>query len=165
MFGGSYAPVQWAFCNSQILAISQNDALSSLISTTYGGDGIKTFALPDLGGRIPVHQGGTGPGLSNRRMGEHGGLENAYLNLTQLPPHTHAFMANSVSADSQTIQKVLAKTVEEDKFYSPGEPASDVDLIGGSIGQTGGNKGHYNMIPYSCINFIIATAGTYPSRT
>lgn len=167
MFGGSFAPVNWALCNGQILAIADYDDLYSLIGTTYGGDGRTTFALPEMRGRIPIHYG-AGQGLSPRPMGQKSGMETAYISAEQLPSHTHEFMANSPdtpSADSQTLQgKVLAKTAAGDNFYSPGSVQDDVDLLGGSIGQTGNNEYHYNMMPYMAVNFIIALKGTYPSR-
>jgi microcystin-dependent protein len=164
MFGGSFAPVGWSFCNGQTLAITQNEALFSLIGTAYGGDGRTTFALPDLRGRLPIHYG-TGPDLTARYIGDQPGYETVTLSTENLPAHSHAFYANDVSADNVALRgKLLAKTVEGDNFYSPGEEGKDVELVGGSIAQTGGNEGHYNLMPYLCINFIIAMQGAYPQR-
>src|SRR5437868_3362158 len=94
MFGGNFAPAGWAFCNGQLLAISENDTLFNLIGTTYGGDGQNTFALPDLRGRVPVHMG-QGPGLSNYIIGQNGGVETVTVTIAQIPQHTHPAMAQS----------------------------------------------------------------------
>jgi microcystin-dependent protein len=165
MFGGSFAPEGWSFCNGQILTILQNEALFSLIGTTYGGDGRTTFALPDLRGRLPIHYGKGTNGMTAWPLGDSPGYEAVTLRTENLPAHSHTFNANDVSADNVALQeKVLAKTVEGDNFYSPGEEGKDVELVGGSIAQTGGNEAHYNLMPYLCINFIISMQGTYPQR-
>ena len=100
MFAGNFAPRGWAFCDGQLLAVSQNDALFSLLGTIYGGDGRTTFGLPDVRGRVPVHQG-TGPGLSQRRLGSKGGSEDVTLTSNQLASHSHDFNANTALADSE----------------------------------------------------------------
>src|SRR3712207_483459 len=101
MFGGNFAPVGWAFCEGQTLPISENDALFTLIGTTYGGDGEETFNLPDLQGRIPVHQG-TGPGLSSYVIGEAAGVESVTLTTQQIPVHNHAFIASTATGTQNT---------------------------------------------------------------
>ena len=163
MFAGNFAPRGWAYCDGQLLAVSQNDALFSLLGTIYGGDGRTTFGLPEMRGRIPLHQG-TGPGLSNRRLGSKNGGEKVTLTTNQLASHTHDFNANTAAADAKTPQgKVLANpdgtTV---RFYNPVDQTKD--LAPTSIVNNGGGQPHTNMMPTLCIHFIIALSGIYPSR-
>src|SRR3954463_4050754 len=99
IFAGNFAPVNWAFCNGQLLAISENDALFALIGTTYGGDGQSTFGLPDLRSRVPIHQG-QGPGLSNYVIGQNGGVETVTLTVQQIPVHTHVPVCRAAGSDS-----------------------------------------------------------------
>jgi microcystin-dependent protein len=139
MFAGSFAPVGWMFCEGQLLSISENEQLFGLIGTTYGGDGQSTFALPDLQGRLPVHQG------NGYVLGETGGVEEVTLNLTQIPVHTHnRFLAQSPSL---TLYR---------------EDVADTPLAGGSLSPAGGSQPHYNVQPYLCINHIISLFGIYP---
>ena len=161
MFAGNFAPRGWAFCDGQLLAVSQNDALFSLLGTIYGGDGRTTFGLPDLRGRIPLHQG-TGPGLSPRRLGSKGGSENVTLTTNQLASHTHDFNANKAAATGSAPQgKVLADPAPGRLFRNA---AQNVSLASSSIANTGGTQPHTNLMPTLCINFIIALVGIYPSR-
>ena len=168
MFGGNFAPRGWAFCEGQLLAIAQNDALFSILGTTYGGDGRTTFALPDLRGRAAIHPG-TGPGLSNHRLGDKGGAERVTLNATQLPAHTHAITAQvGVSTGNGTTDEpdtnVLAGTAGN--TYAAASAANGhLGGVSASAAQTGGNQPFGIMQPYLAINFIIATVGTYPSRS
>ena len=136
MFAGNFAPRGWAFCDGQLLAVSQNDALFSLLGTIYGGDGRTTFGLPDLRGRIPIHMG-HGPGLSERRLGAKGGEEKVTLTVNQLPSH---------GADS----------------YINDTPIQS--MASSSVTHTGGSRSHTNLMPFLCIHFIIALVGIYPSR-
>ena len=163
MFGGNFAPRGWAFCDGTLLAISQNTSLFSILGTTYGGDGRTTFALPDLRGRIPMHQG-TGPGLSTYRLGQKGGRENVTLNINQLPSHNHtgAIKASSTAADYDTPGTNVS--IGKSEFFV--ESAANTDLISGSItvANTGGNQPVNIENPYLGLNFIIALVGTYPSR-
>ena len=161
MFAGNFAPRGWAFCDGQLLAVSQNDALFSLLGTIYGGDGRTTFGLPDLRGRIPLHQG-TGPGLSPRRLGSKGGTENETLTTNQLASHTHDWNANTQPATGAAPQgKVLADPSPIRLFSAVNQTAS---LASSMIANTGGGQPHTNLMPTLCIHFIIALVGIYPSR-
>jgi microcystin-dependent protein len=159
MFGGTFAPQGWALCDGQLLTISDNDALFSLLGTTYGGDGQTTFALPDLRGRVPVHQG-QGPGLSNRAPGEAGGAEAVTLATPQLPAHTHTPGANSgTGTQSNPAGNVWAAGLTA--FIAPG--SSDSSMASSSVGAVGGGQPHENMLPFQAVNFIIALEGVFPS--
>lgn len=160
MFAGNFAPRGWAFCDGQLLAVSQNDALFSLLGTIYGGDGRTTFGLPDMRGRIPLHQG-TGPGLSPRRLGSKGGLEQVTLTSNQLPSHNHTITASSADdkTDNNPVGRVLA--VSGAKIY--GEDHA-LDMNSSAISNTGGSSPHTNLMPALCVNFIVALLGIYPSR-
>ncbi len=161
MFAGNFAPRGWAFCDGQLLAVSQNDALFSLLGTIYGGDGRTTFGLPDLRGRIPLHQG-TGPGLSARRLGSKGGAENVTLTTNQLASHTHDWNANTADATTAAPQgKVIAAGVGANLYRQVDQNTS---LASTTIANTGGSQRHTNLMPTLCINYIIALVGIYPSR-
>ena len=162
MFAGNFAPRGWAFCDGQLLAVSQNDALFSLLGTIYGGDGRTTFGLPDIRGRIPIHQG-TGPGLSQRRLGSKGGSENETLTTNQLASHSHDFNANTAPATGSAPQgKVVAQSLPPLTMYQAGNQTES--LASNSVANTGGSQPHTNLMPTLCINFIIALVGIYPSR-
>ncbi len=160
MFAGNFAPQGWAFCDGQLLAVSQNDALFSLLGTIYGGDGRTTFGLPDLRGRIPIHAG-DGPGLAPRRLGAKGGAEKVTLTVNQIPSHTHTLRAstNIPSDRSPTGQTTGQATTD---LYINDTPI--VDMATNSISQIGGSQSHTNLMPYICVHFIIALFGIYPSR-
>ena len=158
LFAGNFAPRGWAFCNGQLLPISQNTALFSLLGTTYGGDGRVTFALPDLRGRVPVHAG-QGPGLSNRNLGEAGGNQQVTLDTTQIPSHAHLLRGTNTAGDSPTpTGKVLASG---SNIYGTG---ANTQLNNNVIRNTGGGQPHDNMQPWLGMNYIIAMEGIYPSR-
>lgn len=160
MFAGTYAPLGWMFCEGQNVPIAENEALYSLIGTTYGGDGQVVFKLPDLRGRVPVHQGnlfGTPfqPGMS-------AGSESVALTTSQMPSHTHACLASSSPADSSNpAGQVLAETVSSTPYFQ-GQP--QLSLASASVNLAGGNFAHSNMQPFLCVHFIIATQGIFPSR-
>jgi microcystin-dependent protein len=160
IFAGTFAPVGWATCDGQLLAISQNDALYTLIGTTYGGDGQTTFALPDLRGRIPVHQG-QGGGLSNYVLGQNGGVESVTLTANTLPIHTHAASAASgVGHISEPGGAVPAAHRDYPVFDSaPGSARA-----ANALTSIGANQPHENMPPFLCINFIISLYGIFPSQ-
>jgi microcystin-dependent protein len=160
MFGGNFAPRNWAFCDGQILSIAQNTALFSLLGTTYGGDGRTTFALPDLRGRIPIHVG-AGPGLSGRSWGQKGGQESVTLTTQQLPSHQHTQRGTDSEATSADPTDGLAAKAQNITYNSTGSP---VDMNAASSGNTGGSQPHNNMQPYLCVNFVIALLGVFPSR-
>lgn len=162
MFAGNFAPRGWAFCDGQLLAVSQNDALFSLLGTIYGGDGRTTFGLPDLRGRIPLHAG-TGPGLSPRRLGSKGGEEHVTLTTNQMPRHQHLILANSAAGASAESPsgKVPGNNTNEQVYDSEED---NVAMNDASFNNTGGSQSHTNLMPTLCINFIIALVGIYPSR-
>ncbi len=164
MFGGNFAPRGWAFCDGQLLAISQNDSLFSLLGTIYGGDGRTTFGLPDLRGRIPLHQG-TGPGLSPRNLGSRGGEERVTLTTNQMPNHFHYVNANNAPGDqANPAGHVLAQPTQgSNRLYDDVEPV-DNKLNSAAIGDSGGSLPHQNIMPFQCVNYIIALVGIYPSR-
>ncbi|MBT8216356.1 MAG: tail fiber protein [Acidimicrobiia bacterium] len=163
MFAGNFAPRGWAFCDGQLLAVSQNDALFSLLGTIYGGDGRTTFGLPDLRGRVPIHAG-TGPGLSPRRLGAKAGEESVTLTINQMPSHTHQLRASNAQASS--TDPTGRSTGKADKFtYGPAASfPPPVDMNSAAITNTGGGQRHTNLMPALCVNFIIALFGIYPSR-
>lgn len=167
MFAGTFAPRGWAFCDGQLLSISQNTALFSLLGTTYGGDGRTTFALPDLRGRVPIHAG-NGPGLSPRQLGQKGGVENVTLNINQIPSHNHAativLPADSTVGTSDKPQGMYpARNAAAIPQYGDSLNAA---LAGGSvtISNSGGNQAHENMQPFTTVHYIIALQGIFPSR-
>lgn len=191
MFGGNFAPRGWALCQGQLLAISQNSALFSILGTTYGGDGRTTFALPDLRGRMPISEG-TGPGLSTRKLGQRGGEERTTLNLLQIPSHFHTASANTqvqVSSEVQassalatsatpieggSIAAVAANRGEKTQALMYNNSTPDVSLAPAvtagtaatqvHVDNSGGSQSHNNMQPYLTVHYIIALQGIFPSR-
>ncbi len=161
MFAGTFAPAGWAFCDGQLLSISQNDVLFSLIGTTYGGDGINTFALPDLRGRIPLHMG-QGTGLSNRILGEQGGVEQVTLTTQQIPAHAHVPQAQSGTGNQSSPQNNVWAASSLNQFTSL---AANVTMNVSDVLPDGGSQPHDNLMPYLCVNFIISLSGVYPSQT
>ncbi len=161
MFAGNFAPRGWAFCDGQLLAVSQNDALFSLLGTIYGGDGRTTFGLPDLRGRIPLHQG-TGPGLSARRLGSKGGAEKVTLTTNQLASHSHDWNANTGVGDASAPQGKMTAQSPAPRLYRNEDQTTN--LASSTITNTGGSGSHTNLMPTLCIHFIIALFGIYPSR-
>jgi len=161
MFGGNFAPRSWALCQGQVLSISQNTALYSLIGTTYGGDGVNTFALPDLRGRVSVHQGQLSGG-SNYVLGQPIGVESVTLIGNQIPQHTHTPPACSSATGGSDNPAGNYWAGSNTALYSLA--ASDSTMNAGAIGFTGGNQPHDNMLPFQVVNFIIALEGIYPSR-
>jgi len=161
MFGGNFAPVGWALCQGQLLPISENDVLFNLIGTTYGGDGQNTFALPDLRGRVPVHQG-TFQGMS-WNVGLAGGVEQVTLTTQQIPAHSHAVLASTATGTSRNPVPDAAPAVAAgDAYVSSLDP---VPLNAQAITSTGGSQPHENMQPFLSINFIISLFGVYPSQS
>jgi microcystin-dependent protein len=162
IFAGNFAPQGWAFCNGQLLAINQNQALFSLLGTTYGGDGITNFALPDLRGRAPVHFG-QGVGLSNYVLGQPGGSENTTLLLNNVPIHNHPLHATSeAGTTSAPAGAYLGNTGALDREYNIS--GTVVSMNAGAIGTAGGSQPFNNLQPYLALNFIIALQGIFPSR-
>jgi len=154
----NFPPKGWAFCNGQLLPINQNQALFSILGTTYGGDGRQTFALPNLQGRMPVHAGN---GIT---LGQAGGEQAVTLNSTQIPTHAHVLYATGSLARSAdpTGNLLAAKPRGGRDIYAP--PADVIALNPSTIGPTGGGQPHNNLQPYLMLNFVIALVGIFPSR-
>jgi microcystin-dependent protein len=162
IFAGNFAPRGWAFCNGQLLPISQNTALFSLIGTTYGGDGRTTTALPNLQGRAPMHPG-RGPGLTARTLGQQGGAETVTLTEAQMPGHNHAATVYGRPGDlGDPAGRSLARSSGAN-VYAPAN--SLVPMGSNALTATGGGSPHNNVQPYLALNFIIALVGLYPSRS
>lgn len=157
-FGGNFAPRGWAKCDGTLLSVSENQALFSILGTTYGGDGRTTFGLPDLRGRVPMHYG-SGPGLTPRSLGEKDGSETVTLNVNNLPPHNHGIRASEEPNSTDPNGRLIAQT---------GTPAfgsdADATMAANACANTGSGTPVKNMQPSQCINYIIALTGTYPSR-
>ena len=161
MFAGNFAPAGWMFCEGQLLPISENETLFNLIGTTYGGDGVNNFALPDLRGRVPIHMG-TGSGLSTHQIGEAAGVETVTLTSQQIPVHSHAMVAsNDIGTLSTPAFNMLSQSAA--KLYRAGTPTTTLDP--GSLSTAGGSQPHLNLQPYVCVNFIISLFGIFPSPT
>lgn len=155
MFAGNFAPAGWMFCEGQLLPISEYETLFNLIGTTYGGDGQSTFALPDLRGRLPVHQG------SGYILAQTGGVESVTLTLTQIPAHTHALATYNNVANSPNAGNNLPGLSSQVTMYFGDVPS--VNMNAGSISPVGGTQPHDNFMPYLCVDFIISLFGIYPS--
>src|SRR5262245_11745334 len=157
MFAGNFAPAGWMFCEGQLLPISENETLFQLIGTTYGGDGESTFALPDLRGRLPMHQG------SGFILAETGGAESITLTVNQIASHTHPMLASSSFGSLPNAQSnVVASTTNIDLYSGF---ATDTSLAANAVTSTGGSQPHDNFQPYLCVNFIISLFGIFPSPT
>ena len=162
MFAGNFAPRGWAFCDGQLLAISQNDALFSLLGTIYGGDGRTTFGLPDMRGRIPIHAG-SGPGLSPRRLGARAGAESVTVTVNQLPSHNHGNLQVSTDAGTEAnADSAVLGASPNVRLYRPVTPSMNMSV--NAITSIGGSQQHTNVQPFLCIHFIIALLGIFPSR-
>lgn len=161
MFAGSFAPAGWAFCDGQILPISENDALFTLIGTTYGGDGQETFALPDLRGRLPLHQGTAKTGTTYQ-IGERAGTESETLTIQQIPIHNHSFLCSNDIANSASPNNAVVG-VSSATFAFLAEDASTP--MKPAVSPTGGSQPHENTQPFLCISFIISLFGIFPSQT
>jgi microcystin-dependent protein len=157
MFAGNFAPAGWAFCDGQLLPISENDALFTLIGTTYGGDGEQTFALPDLRSRIPIHQG------NGFVLAETGGAEQVTLTANQVPAHTHPLLASTnIATQTSPSGNVVAQSAALDLYI---EDTPNVNLATTAVGSTGGSQPHSNLQPFLSLSFIISLFGIFPSAT
>jgi microcystin-dependent protein len=169
LFGGNFPPVSWAMCDGQLVSIADNDTLYNLIGTTYGGDGVNTFGLPDLRGRVPTHQGAYAG--STYVIGQSSGFETVTLTQQQLPQHTHPMSASTATgtvgvptaATTLSSQGPTGTGIFAYAPYAGGNP--QVALTAASTTPTGGNQPHENMQPYLGLNFIIALYGIYPSQS
>jgi microcystin-dependent protein len=158
MFAGNFAPAGWLFCEGQLLPISENETLFQLIGTTYGGDGESTFALPDLRGRIPIHQG------NGFILAETGGAEEITLTVNQIPSHTHPMVASANPGVASNAQGNLPSSSPSILLYLEGQ-APDTDLSPSVVAPVGGSQPHTNFQPYLCVDFIISLFGIFPSPT
>jgi microcystin-dependent protein len=159
LFAGNFEPNGWRFCNGQLLPIAENDTLFQLIGTTYGGDGESTFALPDLRGRVPIHQG------NGAALAQAAGVETVTLTVQQIPVHTHPLLGSSAPATTRNPQgSVLA----QDQLVGADLYLEDLPLnplAPTAVAPTGGSQPHSNLQPYQCINYIISLFGIFPSAT
>jgi len=166
LFAGNFAPSSWAFCDGQLLAVSQNDALFSLLGTIYGGDGRTTFGLPDLRGRVPIHMG-TGPGLTPKSIGQKSGLETVTITANQMPSHTHDITAQGQSASGESSDgsnKTWAGTARVAMYGNQANANMRSDALSVTMQNAGGSQAHNNVQPFLCIHYIIALFGIFPSR-
>jgi len=168
IFAGNFPPAGWAFCDGQLLPISENDVLFQLIGTTYGGDGQETFAMPDLRGRLPMHMG-TGSDGVTYVQGQMAGVETVTLNINQLPQHTHGLLVSGVPGDSATpVGGYLASQgpagTTQVNAYVPYTGATQVALNAATVTPVGGGQPHDNMQPYLGLNFIISLYGVFPTQ-
>lgn len=159
MTGFNFAPQGWALCNGQLLPISQYTALFSILGTYYGGDGVTTFALPNLQSRAAIHQG-EGAGLSSYSIGENMGAENVALLTQHMPGHSHTPMANASTVNQASPAAGVWGNSQQSNYSASGP----VTMAAGAVAQAGGNQPHSNIQPYLVINFVIALQGIYPSR-
>jgi microcystin-dependent protein len=167
IFAGNFAPNGWAFCNGQLLAISEYGTLYNLISTTYGGDGQTTFALPNMQGRLPVHNG-TYWG-NTYVLGSMGGVEEVTLTTSQIPSHSHVMIGmaptGAAPQGNATHQSPLSRLPAGGSIKAFAPTLTDVMLNAAAIDNAGGSQPHSNLMPYLCVNFIISLFGVYPTQT
>jgi microcystin-dependent protein len=156
MFAGNFAIAGWMFCEGQLLPISENETLFQLIGTTYGGDGQSTFGLPDLRGRIPVHQG------NSFILAETGGAEEITLTVNQIAAHSHPLLASSNTGSTTAPKDGVAAKITTGFAYINENPGGNMAT---AIGPVGGSQPHSNLQPYLCVNFIISLFGLFPSPT
>ena len=159
MFAGTFAPVDWSFCDGSLMSIAQYDALYSLLGTTYGGDGLSTFALPDLRGRVPVHRSASLP------LGEPQGVEQVTLASSQMPQHTHRLAASGDPATTAAPEGAVLAATDAATVSAYGSDNPRRQLHPSSITTVGGGMPHDNLQPYLCISFIICMAGIYPTQS
>jgi microcystin-dependent protein len=157
MFAGNFPPSGWMFCEGQLLPISENETLFQLIGTTYGGDGQSTFGLPDLRGRIPIHQG------NSFILAQTGGVEEVTLTVSQIPAHAHPWLGSTASATTQDPQGQVPAATQAQVYFNLVDNAGSFSPL--AVSGTGGSQPHTNFQPYLCIDFIISLFGIFPSPT
>lgn len=165
MFGGNFAPVDWAFCDGRTLQISDYEVLYSLIGITYGGDGVQNFKLPDLRGRVPIHMG-QGPNLTKRTIGSAFGAEEVTLQVANLPAHSHVISAGGDATTADPTNNYPGNSVGFNLYSAAANPDSTMSTAG--VEPAGGATSvlpHSNLMPTQCVNFIIALNGLYPQRS
>jgi microcystin-dependent protein len=163
IFAGNFAPIGWAFCDGQLIPISQNTALFSLLGTNYGGNGTSNFALPNLQGSSPLGYG-QGPGLTDRVLGETGGEQSVTLLQNELPAHSHTVEGTTGSAVASPANATFS-SLARGRPPAYGNTAPNVQMSPGAISAVGGGQAHDNMPPYLAVNFIIALQGVFPARS
>lgn len=159
IFAGNFAPSGWMFCEGQLLPISENETLFNLIGTTYGGDGQSTFALPDLRGRIPVHQG------NNYVLAETGGVEEVTLTTSQIPAHSHPLTGTATNASTGSTAGGVPANMVEVTTFAYGTDAPSTNMHPQMLASAGGSQPHTNFQPYLCLSYIISLFGIFPSPT
>jgi microcystin-dependent protein len=159
MFAGNFAPAGWMFCEGQLLPISENETLFQLMGTTYGGDGESTFALPDLRGRIPIHQGG------GFILAETGGVEEVTITINQMPSHGHSVLASTAIASASDPTNNVGAKITTASVFAYGTDNPKTTLAPTAVGPAGGSQPHTNFQPYLCVDFIISLFGIFPSPT
>jgi microcystin-dependent protein len=163
MFGGNFAPAGWVLCQGQLMPISENDALFTLIGTTYGGDGQETFGIPDLQGRVPIHQG-QGPGITQTyTIGEKAGVESVTLQTQQMPIHNHALLASSGAGTSANASAHVLAAGPSNQVYT--QDVGSVSMASNMLSPIGGSQPHENMAPYLCLNYILSLFGIFPPQS
>jgi len=160
MFGGNFAPAGWAFCAGQLMPISQNDTLFNLIGTTYGGDGQETFGIPDVQGRVPLHQG-TLNGITYQ-IGEKAGVEQVTLSTQQIPVHNHSVLANTAIGQNPQPQDSILAQGSGMQIYIADTPSQNTGMV---LSPVGGSQPHENMMPFLAVSFIISLFGIFPTQT
>lgn len=166
LFGGNFAPVNWQFCDGRLLSISEFSTLYNLIGTTYGGDGVQTFGLPDLRSRVPIHWG-TGLGLSTYVIGQQSGVETVTLTQQQLPQHTHSWPVSTASAGGKLPIGQQLGVASVNAYQSALPAAALYESSGGgaqALTNVGGSQPHDNLMPYLAVTYIISLFGVYPSQ-
>ncbi len=166
LFAGNYAPRNWAFCSGQLVAISENPSLFSILGTVYGGDGVNTFGLPDLRGRVPIHPG-TGIGLTTRLLGESSGFERVNISEAQMPSHTHGIASvlhASEEANTEDPSGNFIAGASTPSFSGSNDVTLNENAVTNDCQVSGQNQAHFNMQPYLGLNYIICTIGLYPPR-
>jgi microcystin-dependent protein len=161
MFGGSFPPNGWVFCDGQLMPISENDALFTLIGTTYGGDGEETFGIPDLRGRVPLHAG-TGPSGVTYQLGEMAGVESVTLSTQQIPIHNHAFLASTENGSAVPPTGGVLGSLASASVFKTGTPT--VSANANALTPAGGSQPHENMHPFLCVSFIMSLFGIFPTQ-
>jgi microcystin-dependent protein len=156
MFAGNFAPAGWMFCQGQVLPISQYETLFQLIGTTYGGDGVTTFNLPNLSSRVPIHQG------NGYQIGQLAGEETVTLTTAQIPSHTHAMLCATSSSNSPSPAGAFCGVTGANSYAVP---PTNSNMSAASVSSAGGSQPHDNMMPFLAINFIISIFGIFPSQT
>ena len=162
MFAGNFAPNGWMFCEGQTMPISENDALFTLIGTTYGGDGQETFNLPNLASRVPIHMG-TGPDGTTYQLGEMAGTEQETLTIQQIPNHSHVLTASTAAGGTNSPAGAVLAASPSVRLFIVDSP--DSNLAATAVTPAGGSQPHENTQPFLCINFIISLFGVFPSQT